>query len=66
MMQGSTVQSHEITEFSTLTGSLWGTIVAVHEIINSKIRLFILGLRNAERPELGYSIASCLHWGLHI
>ena len=53
MMQGSTVQSHEITEFSTLTGSLWGTIVAVHEIINSKIRLFILGLRTCGKARVG-------------
>ena len=53
MMQGSTVQSHEITEFSILTGSLWGTIVAVHEIINSKIRLFILGLRTCGKARVG-------------
>ena len=35
--------SHEITEISVLAGSMWGTTVAVYEIINSKIR-FILGL----------------------
>ena len=44
MMSGSTVESHEITKFSIIAGSLWGTTVAVNEIINSKITLFILGL----------------------
>ena len=48
MMLSPTVESHEvsreITKISVLAGSLWGTTVAVNEIINSKIRLFILRL----------------------
>ena len=32
----------EITAISILAGSLWDAIVAVYEIIKSKIRLFIL------------------------